>query len=139
MATKEQLQSAATEVPEPHVSERDADVTFNILKQYGGELAQALDSAGEKRLDRKLYFILVPLLVLINLLLFVSTSSLSCLLSLLKSEEMATISYQVMTRLTKLRWPTRPFSASSKRLASMAGSTITSTPSSTLVRPSSER
>lgn len=76
MTTKEQLQPAATEVPEPHVSERDADVTFGLLKQYGGgEVTQGLDRAGERRLNRKLYFILVPLLVLINLLLFVSCSS----------------------------------------------------------------
>ncbi|KAJ9646095.1 uncharacterized protein PV06_01925 [Exophiala oligosperma] len=78
MTTKEQLQPAATEVPEPHVSERDADVTFGLLKQYGGgEVTQGLDRAGERRLNRKLYFILVPLLVLINLLLFIDKATLA--------------------------------------------------------------
>jgi hypothetical protein len=75
MASKEQAQSAVAEKTEPRVSEKDADVTYNLLKSHGEDVVLSLDVTAEKRLDRKLYFMLVPLLLLINLLLFVSRLS----------------------------------------------------------------
>lgn len=71
MASKQQLHPTVSEKPKPQVSERDADLTYNLLNSHGSDIAQVLDLTGEKRLDRKLYFILVPLLIIINLLLFV--------------------------------------------------------------------
>ncbi|EXJ76959.1 hypothetical protein A1O3_10116 [Capronia epimyces CBS 606.96] len=76
MATKELHPEIITK-PEPHIAERDADVTYTLLKTHGSEVAQGLDVAGQKRLDRKLYFGLVPLLVIIDLMLFIDKATLS--------------------------------------------------------------
>lgn len=69
MATKE-IEPQVKQV-EPHISEQDADVTYNLLKSHEGDAAQGLDQAGIKRLDRKLYWGLVPFLIVIDLVLFV--------------------------------------------------------------------
>lgn len=71
MASTKEIEPRITEKPEPHISEQDADVTYTLLKSHGHDFAQGLDAAGQKRLNRKLYWGLVPLLVVIDLVLFV--------------------------------------------------------------------
>jgi hypothetical protein len=54
----------------PEISEKEADVTYNLIKAAGDHVT-ALDPPAERRLRRKLYFFLAPLLIVINLMLFV--------------------------------------------------------------------
>ncbi|OQU98810.1 hypothetical protein CLAIMM_04538 [Cladophialophora immunda] len=76
MAEKLALPGVA-EKPEPHISERDADVTFNLVKEYGESIDLLLDQGGVRRLKRKLYYGLVPLLLTINLMLFIDKATLA--------------------------------------------------------------
>ncbi|KAJ4608339.1 hypothetical protein HRR83_000563 [Exophiala dermatitidis] len=77
MASTKEIEPRITEKPEPHISEQDADVTYTLLKSHGHDFAQGLDAAGQKRLNRKLYWGLVPLLVVIDLVLFIDKATLS--------------------------------------------------------------
>lgn len=79
MATTKELPHSVAAKPEPHVSEKEADVTFNLIKGHGGDL-HSLDLTGQRRLNRKLYYGLVPFLLFINLLLFVRRLYLHCVL-----------------------------------------------------------
>jgi hypothetical protein len=47
MASKEQAQSAVAEKTEPRVSEKDADVTYNLLKSHGEDVVLSLDVTAE--------------------------------------------------------------------------------------------
>ncbi|KAJ9309837.1 hypothetical protein DTO217A2_788 [Paecilomyces variotii] len=58
------------------ISERSADVTLRFIKEYGSSAGQ-LTPEKEKRLRWKLYFHVMTLLILINLMLFIDKSTLS--------------------------------------------------------------
>jgi len=75
MAEYEKSTAAVVAAPEAvktkSISERSADVTLRFIKEYGGGVGQ-LTPEKEKRLRWKLYFHVMTLLILINLMLFVS-------------------------------------------------------------------
>jgi hypothetical protein len=51
MASKEQAQSAVAEKTEPRVSEKDADVTYNLLKSHGEDVVLSLDVTAENWIE----------------------------------------------------------------------------------------
>lgn len=62
-----------TSLPETAIVEESADATLDLLEKYGHTVEPA-SAAQLKRVRYKLYFSLLPLLILINVWLFVSTS-----------------------------------------------------------------
>lgn len=60
-----------------HVDEKDADATLKFMETYSSQVNGPLTPEIEKRIRRKLYFWLVPLLMMINTVLFVDKSVLS--------------------------------------------------------------
>ncbi|ODQ64127.1 MFS general substrate transporter [Nadsonia fulvescens var. elongata DSM 6958] len=58
-----------------HVDEKNADATLKFMEQYGGQ--QPLTPEGETKLNRKLRFILLPLILLVNTMLFIDKATLS--------------------------------------------------------------
>ncbi|CCH43406.1 putative transporter [Wickerhamomyces ciferrii] len=60
-----------------HVDEKDADATLKFLEQYGDKVTEDITPTIEKKIRRKLYIWLVPLLMTINTMLFLDKSVLS--------------------------------------------------------------
>lgn len=68
--TDKEARLGVAEQPESRVAEKDADVTYGLLKQIG-DISPELDAHEQKILRRKLYVYLIPLLIVINLMMFV--------------------------------------------------------------------
>lgn len=69
--TDKEARLGVVEQPESRVGEKEADVTYALLKRTG-DVHSELDAHAQKVLRRKIYLYLVPLLIVINLMMFVS-------------------------------------------------------------------